>query len=77
MLANQLKQGESGTITKISADKALRDRFTSFGIVQGEEITLKRYSLAKQTLEVEISASLVVLRTNEAEKIEIEREEKK
>ena len=77
MLANQLKQGESGTITKIDADKALRDRFTSFGIVPGEEITVKRYSLAKQTIEIGIGASLIVLRTNEAEKIDIEREEEK
>ena len=71
MQLNRLKQGENCTITKINADKELRDRFTSFGIVPGEEITIKRYSLAKQTIEIEIGASLVVLRTNEAEKIEV------
>ena len=71
MLANQLKKGESATIIKINAEKALRDRFSSFGIVPGEEITVKQYSLAKQTIEIAIGPSLVVLRTNEAEKIEV------
>ena len=77
MQLNRLKKGETGQIVRIDADKALRDRFNSFGIVPGEEITVKRYSLAKQTIEVEIGASHIVLRTNEAEKIEIEREEEK
>lgn len=77
MLANQLKKGESATIIQINAEKALRDRFTSFGIVPGEEITIRRYSLAKQTIEAAIGMSLVVLRTDEAEKIEVEKEEER
>ncbi|HFS82343.1 MAG TPA: ferrous iron transport protein A, partial [Epsilonproteobacteria bacterium] len=74
MLANQLKKGESATIGKINAEKALMDRLNSFGIVKGEEITIKAHSLAKQTIEIEVNGTLIVLRVNEAEKIEIETE---
>lgn len=73
MLVNQLKKGESATIIKINAEKALRDRFSSFGIVSGEEITVKQYSLAKQTIEIAVGSTHIVLRTNEAEKIEVNR----
>lgn len=75
MQLNQLKKEETGTIVKINANKELRDRFGSFGIVPGEEIIIKRYSLAKQTIEIIIGMSMVVLRTDEAEKIEVNKNE--
>lgn len=76
MLVNQLKKGESATIVKINAEKALTDRLNSFGIVPGEEIILMHYSLAKQTIEVSVGSTHIVLRTNEAEQIEVTKEEK-
>ncbi len=77
MQLNSLKKGEQGKIIRIDADKALRDRLNSFGIVQGERITVVEHSLAKQTIEVEIGMTLVVLRANEAAKIDIEKEDEK
>ncbi len=70
---NELKKGERGEIIRIDADKTLRDRLSSFGIVRGELVTVVEHSLAKQTIEIEIGTSLVVLRANEAEKIEIDK----
>ena len=72
MLLNELKKREKGRIVKINAEKALRDRLSSFGITKGEELTVREHSLAKQTIEIEIGTALVVLRANEAEKIEIQ-----
>jgi ferrous iron transport protein A len=74
MKLNELKKGEQGEIIQINADKALRDRLSSFGIVKGELITVVEHSLAKQTIEIEIGTSLVVLRANEAEKIDINKQ---
>jgi len=74
MKLNELKKGERGKIIRIDADKALRDRLNSFGIVRGERITVKEHSLAKQTIEIEIGATLVVLRAIEAEKIDINKQ---
>lgn len=72
---SKLKQGEKGNIVAIHADKILRSRFNSLGIATGEEVTIKECSLAKQTIEIAIGTSLVVLRKNEAVKIEIKRHE--
>jgi len=74
---NELKKGERGEIIRIDADKTLRDRLSSFGIVRGELVTVVEHSLAKQTIEIEIGTSLVVLRANEAEKIEIDKKGEK
>ena len=72
MKLNELKKGQKGEIIQIDADKVLRDRLSSFGIVRGELVTVKEHSLAKQTIEIEIGTTLVVLRSNEAEKISID-----
>ncbi|SFV70422.1 Ferrous iron transport protein A, putative [hydrothermal vent metagenome] len=39
--------------------------------MRGEELLVKGCSLAKQTMEIEVGATLIALRKNEAEKIEI------
>lgn len=67
-----LKKGNQATIVKIHADKALKDRLTSFGVMRGEELLIKGCSLAKQTMEIEVGATLIALRKDEAEKIEVE-----
>ncbi|MEA3454931.1 MAG: FeoA family protein [Campylobacterota bacterium] len=73
MLLNKLRKGERGEITKVHADKALRDRFASFGLMRGEEIAVKTCSLARQTMEIEVGATAIALRADEAEKIEVEK----
>ena len=73
MNLTELKKGNRAEILKISADKALKDRLTSFGVMKGEELLLKGCSLAKQTIEIEVGSTLIALRRDEAEKIEIEK----
>jgi ferrous iron transport protein A len=73
MLLNKLHKGDRAVIVKVHAEKALRDRFASFGIMRGEEITVKACSLAKQTMEIEIGATAVALRAEEAERIEVKK----
>lgn len=71
MLLTELKKNIEAEIVEIDADKPLRDRFNSFGIIVGEKIILRRDSIARQTIEVEVGGTLVVLRANEANKIVI------
>ncbi len=71
MQLSQLKKGEKATIVSIDAPKVLRDRFNSLGIVVGEELLLKEYSLTKKSIEIEVSQTLIILRDEEAEKIEV------
>ncbi len=73
MKLNELTKGQRAQIIKIHADKVLKDRFSSFGVMRGEELTVKGCSLAKQTMEIEVGSTLIALRADEAEKIEVEK----
>lgn len=66
-----LEKNEKAEIVKINADKALKDRLNSFGVMRREILTVKGYSLGKQTIEIEVGSTLIALRSDEAEKIEI------
>jgi len=67
-----LQKGNRAMIVKIDADKALKDRLNAFGVMRGEELTVKGCSLGKQTMEIEVGSTLIALRKDEAEKIEVE-----
>jgi len=73
MKLSELTKGDKAEILKINADKALRDRFSSFGVMRGEALLVKGCSLAKQTMEIEVNSTLIALRADEANKIEVEK----
>lgn len=72
MQLSELTKGQSATIVDIKAADALRFRFHSFGIMKGEEVLFKECSLGRQTIEVQIGSTLIALRIDEAEQIEID-----
>jgi len=72
MNLTELSKGNKAQIIKIHADKALKDRLNSFGVMRGEEVLVKGCSLGKQTIEIEVGATLIALRKDEAQKIEVE-----
>jgi ferrous iron transport protein A len=72
MKLNKLTKGDRAEIVRIHADKALKDRLNSFGVMRGEELLVKGCSLAKQTMEIEVGSTLIAVRADEAEKIEVE-----
>lgn len=73
MMLSELVKGNRAEIIKIHADKVLRDRLTSFGVMRGEELTVKGCSIAKQTMEIEVGSTLIAVRSDEAERIEVEK----
>ena len=73
MRLTELSKGDKAVIIKIYADKALKDRLTSFGVMRGEELIVKGCSIAKQTMEIEVGSTLIALRKDEAAKIEVEK----
>ena len=66
-----LPKGEKATIIAIDADKELKKRFNSFGIVKGATIYAEQHTITKQTMEVRINKTRMALRLTEAEKVEI------
>ncbi|WP_309499741.1 FeoA family protein [Sulfurovum sp.] len=71
MVLSDLRKGDKAEIVKIHADKALKDRLTSFGVMRGEILWIKGCSIAKQTMEIEVGSTLIALRADEARKIEV------
>lgn len=72
MVLSTLEKGQSAIITAIKADKELKNRFNSFGIVKGATVHAEQYSLAKQTMEIRINKTRMALRLSEAENVEID-----
>lgn len=72
MVLSELHKGDKAEIIKIHAEKALKDRLNSFGIMRGETLFIKGCSIAKQTMEIEVGSTLIALRADEAGKIEVE-----
>jgi len=73
MVLSDLRKGMQAEIVKIHADKALKDRLTSFGVMRGEVLLVKGCSLARQTMEIEVGSTLIAVRADEADKIEVEK----
>jgi len=73
MNLSQLHKHDKATIIKIDANKALKDRLKSFGVMAGETLTIKGCSLTKKTIEIEVGSTLIALRADEAKKIEVEK----
>ncbi len=72
MVLSDLKKGNQAEVVKIHAEKALKDRLNSFGVMRGEMLLVKGCSLGKQTMEIEVGSTLIALRADEANKIEVE-----
>jgi ferrous iron transport protein A len=71
MLLTELRKGDRAVIRRIHADPELRNRLHSFGIIPGEMLEVKGCSLARQTMEIDVDGTLIALRKEEAEKIEV------
>lgn len=71
MVLSDLRKGNRAEVIQIHADKALKDRLNSFGVMRGEMILVKGCSLGKQTMEIEVGSTLIALRADEANKIEV------
>ncbi|MFV0480495.1 MAG: ferrous iron transport protein A [Campylobacteraceae bacterium] len=69
---NDLSLNKKGVILSIDADDELLLRLFSFGIHKGTEFLVKNFSIAKSTVEIEAGKTLVALRYEEANKIQVE-----
>jgi len=73
MVLSQMHKGEQAEIVGLKADKVLRDRFTSFGILPGETVRVEECSLARQTIEITVGTTTIALRKEEADKILVQK----
>ncbi len=73
MTINALKDGECGIIKHIRVNEQLLDRLFSFGIVKAKQIKKLKSSPGGSTILLELDRNCVMLRSEEAESIEVER----
>jgi ferrous iron transport protein A len=66
-----LQQGDTATIVAIHADQALHQRLLALGFRKGKQIELVRQAVFSGPLQVRLGTTDVVLRRNEASKIEV------
>ena len=72
MRLRDLKTGESGRITVVGGEGALRQHFLDMGVVPGAEIKLMKLAPMGDPMEFRIHGYELTLRLADAEKIEIE-----
>ena len=71
MKLNALKPGQSGRITAVGGEGALRQHFLDMGVIPGAEVTVMKLAPLGDPMELRIHGYELTLRLADAEKIEI------
>ena len=72
MTISDLKIGESGKITKVGGEGALRQHFLDMGMIPGVTVTLMKYAPMGDPLELKIFGYELTLRKADAAQIQVE-----
>ncbi|MBO4818829.1 MAG: ferrous iron transport protein B, partial [Firmicutes bacterium] len=77
MNLRELKTGESAVIKKVGGEGALRQHFLDMGVIPGAEVTVEKFAPMGDPVELDIHGYSLTLRLADAEKIEIEKIDKR
>ena len=67
-----MKEGQTGTITRIGGENSLRRRILEMGILKGSEVYVEKYAPLKDPLELIIKGAHISLRIKEAAQITVD-----
>lgn len=70
---SQCSKGEKLKILKLDAESGLKQRLISFGIMKEAIVEVIGQSVAKSTIEIKVGKMRIALRSQEADKIEVEK----
>lgn len=76
MTLNELKPGQSGVITTVGGEGALRCRFLDMGLIPKTKVKLIKTAPMGDPIEIEVRSYNLTLRIDDAKKIEILAEDK-
>lgn len=71
MTLNELKPGESGTITAVGGEGALRCRLLDMGIIPRTVVTLRKTAPMGDPIEIHLRGYDLTIRLDDAKNIEI------
>ena len=69
----ELKAGESGRITVVGGEGALRQHFLDMGLIPGAEVTVEKFAPMGDPVQLNIHGYSLTIRLDDAGRIEIER----
>jgi Fe2+ transport system protein FeoA len=72
MLLSEMKEGQTGTITRVGGENSLRRRILEMGIIKGSDIYVEKYAPLKDPLELIIRGAHISLRVQEAAQITVD-----
>ncbi|MFC1488478.1 ferrous iron transport protein A [Thermodesulfobacteriota bacterium] len=72
MLLSEMKEGQTGTITRVGGENSLRRRILEIGILKGSEVYVEKYAPLKDPLELIIKGAHISLRVQEAAQITVD-----
>ena len=72
MTIRELKIGESGVITKVHGEGALRQHFLDMGMIPGAEVTIVKFAPMGDPVEIQVHGYELTLRLADAAEIECE-----
>lgn len=72
MTLNEMKPGETGTVTRINATGALKRRIMDMGITKGCKVLVRKVAPLGDPVEINIRGYELTLRKNECSSIEME-----
>ncbi len=67
----EMKIGEMVAVDAINVDATLKQRLCAMGLTRDAHICVKHYGWFKSTVQIRINRSLIALRKEEAELIEV------
>ncbi len=67
----QMKVGDMAAVDAINIQGALKHRLNALGVTRDSEICIKNYGWFKSTVQIMINRTLIALRKDEAELIEV------
>jgi len=71
MYLTQMKVGDVVSVDSINIQGALKHRLNSLGLARNSEVCIKNYGWFKSTVQIMIDRTLIALRKDEAELIEV------
>ncbi|MDX2447081.1 MAG: FeoA family protein [Desulfobacterales bacterium] len=73
MMLSDMKEGESGKISRIGGSGALRRRILEMGLLKNSEVYVEKYAPLKDPIEVIVKGYHLSLRVKEASQIMVEK----
>ena len=73
MLLSDMKEGETGKITRIGGNGALRRRILEMGLLKDSEVYVEKYAPLKDPIELIVKGYHLSMRVNEASQIMVEK----